>query len=134
MKYLKYFKESKSDIIFVRTNSFDNSGTINKLPYSGIQCFAIHQNDLDKYIKELELWGGNSSDVEVVDSTGLTPYALDYGKVHSWVMGDSDVLPELEVFNSSKHTMEFHRQGDKSMLEWISDLGLGRSCYQVILV
>jgi len=73
MKYLKYFKESKSDIIFVRTNSFDNSGTINKLPYSGIQCFAIHQNDLDKYIKELELWGGNSSDVEVVDSTGLTP-------------------------------------------------------------
>jgi len=133
-KYIKYFKESKDDIIFVRTNKFDNRGTINKLPYKGIQCFAINQNDLDKYKLELELWGGNNSDVVVVDSTGLTPYALDYNKVHSWVMGESDVLPDLLPFNSDIHTMNFTKMDSKSMLEWISDLGLGKSCYQVILV
>jgi hypothetical protein len=133
-KYIKYFKESKDDIIFVRTNKFDNTGTVNKLPYKGIQCFAINQNDLVKYKLELELWGGSESDVVVVDSTGLTPYALDYNKVHSWVMGESDILPDLLPFNSDIHTMNFTKMDSKSMLEWISDLGLGKSCYQVILV
>ncbi len=45
-KYIKYFKESKDDIIFVRTNKFDNRGTINKRKIKKkmkdtIQCMVI---------------------------------------------------------------------------------------------
>lgn len=133
MKHLKSFNESQRDIIFVRTSKFDNTGTTNKLPYGGIQCFAIYQNDLDKYRKELELWGGDSKDIQIVDNSGLVPYALDYNKCHQYVMGESGELPQPEPFNPDKHTMKFHRREGKSMLDWISDLGLGKECYQVIL-
>ena len=133
MKYLKFFNESQRDIIFVRTLKFDNWGTTNKLPYKGIQCFAIYQNDLDKYRKELELWGGDSSDIQIVNSNGLVPYALNYNKCHQYVMGESEELPKPETFNPDKHVMTFHKMHGKSMLEWISDLGLGRECYQVII-
>lgn len=133
MKHLKSFNESYTDIIFVRTSKFDNTGTINKLPYRGIQCFAISQNDLDKYRKELELWGGSSGDIQIVDNDNLVPYALDYQKCHQYVMGESGEVPKLEPFNPDKHVMKFHKRDGKSMLEWISDLGLGKDCYQVIL-
>jgi hypothetical protein len=61
-------KENINDdkIIFVRTKNFDNTGTLNKLPYDGIQCWAIYENDLDKYIEELELWGGKKKNVEII--------------------------------------------------------------------
>ena len=133
MKHLKSFNESQIDVIFVRTSKFDNTGTTNKLPYNGIQCFAIYQNDLDKYRKELELWGGDSNDIQIVDNDNLVPYALDYNKCHQYVMGESKELPKPEPFNPDRHTMKFHRREGKSMLDWISDLGLGKECYQVIL-
>jgi glycosyltransferase involved in cell wall biosynthesis len=56
-EYLYENNENSKEIVFVRTKKFNNKGTINKLPYNGIQCWAIYENDLEKYIKELELWG-----------------------------------------------------------------------------
>ena len=65
----EFLNESINDdnIIFVRTKNFDNTGAFNKLPYDGIQCWAIYENDLVKYIDELELWGGKKKNVEIPD-------------------------------------------------------------------
>jgi hypothetical protein len=119
----------KNDIIFVRTKNFDNTGTINKLPYNGIQCWAIYENDLQKYIDELELWGGKNKDVEIIDSNGYRIFALNYPQTHKYVMGEIDELLELEPFDVQKHILRFKKQGEKSMLEYVSDMK-----YQIILM
>ena len=127
----EYLNENvqKNDIIFVRTKNFDNTGTINKLPYNGIQCWAIYENDLQKYTDELELWGGKSKDVEIIDSNGYRIFALNYPQTHKYVMGEIDELPELEPFDVQKHILRFKKQGEKSMLEYVSDMK-----YQIILM
>lgn len=119
----------KDNIIFVRTKKFDNTGTFNKLPYNGIQCWAIYENDIQKYIDELELWGGKNKDVEVIDSNGYKIFALNYPQTHKYVMGEIDGLPKLEPFDVQKHILKFKKQGEKSMLEYVSDMK-----YQIILM
>ncbi len=121
-------EETRSEYIFVRYDNFDNSVTKRKLPYKGIQCWCIYEDDLDKYITELELWGGDRKSISIMDGEGYNKYALDYTKTHNYVMGDSDVLPELEKFNPNKHIMRFIKQPEKSMLEYIADMK-----YQIIL-
>ena len=76
----EFLNESINDdnIIFVRTKNFDNTGTLNKLPYDGIQCWAIYENDLDKYIVELELWGGKKKNVEIINPSGHDIFALNF--------------------------------------------------------
>jgi hypothetical protein len=123
----------KNDVIFVKTKNFDNTGTLNKLPYEGIQCWAMYRNDLDKYIEELELWGGNRKNVEIINSTGYSIFALDYPMVHKYVMGEVDEVPKLIPFDSKKHTMKYIEQHGKSMLKYVSELGMGKLCYQIIL-
>ena len=117
-----------NDIVFVRTNNFDNRGTIRKLPYDGIQCWCILREDLDKYINELELWGGNKRDVEMVNPVGFKTFAVNYPMAHKYVMGESNEIPKLESFNVNKHRLKFIKQHEKSMLEYIADL-----TYQIIL-
>lgn len=126
MKHLKKF-ENKNDIIFVRTENFDNKGAVNKLPYNGIHCWCIYKNDYKKYINELELWGGYEKNVKIIEPTNEI-YALDYYKAHKYVMGESSEIPELEIFNKYKHTMNFIKQDTKSMLEYIADMK-----YQIIM-
>ena len=121
-------EETRSEYIFVRYDNFDNSGTKRKLPYKGIQCWCIYEDDLDKYITELELWGGNRYDVRIINGNEFNKYELDYTNTHNYVIGDSDVLPELEKFNPNKHIMRFIKQPEKSMLEYIGDMK-----YQIIL-
>ena len=136
VKNFKHFVNEKINdgkIIFVRTKNFDNSGTVNKLPYEGIQCWAIYEGDLDKYIEELELWGGRKKNVEVINPNGFNIYALNYPEAHKYVMGETDNVPELEPFNETKHRMKYIKQGEKSMLEYASELGLNKLCYQIIL-
>jgi hypothetical protein len=134
MKQMKNFKqfvnESVNDekIIFVRTKNFNNSGTVNKLPYEGIQCWAIYETDLDKYIEELELWGGNKKNVEIINPIGFSIYALNYTEAHKYVMGEISNPPKLEKFDDVKHRLNFIKQGGKSMLAYASDLS-----YQIIL-
>lgn len=120
-------------IIFVRTKNFNNTGTINKLPYDGIQCWAIYKNDLDKYINELEFWGGNRKDIEIINPTGYNIFAINYPKAHKYVMGETNEVPELIPYNKTEHTMQYIKQGNKSMLEYISELGLNKMCYQILL-
>lgn len=119
----------KNDIIFVRTKKFNNTGTINKLPYNGIHCWTIYRNDLQKYIDELELWGGKKKDVEIIDSNNYSIFALDYPQTHKYVMGEIDNLPKLEPFDVQKHILKFKKQGKKCMLEYLSDMK-----YQIILM
>ena len=121
-------EETRGKYIFVRYDKFDNIGTKRKLPYKGIQCWCIYEDDLDKYITELELWGGDRKSITIMDGEGYTKYALDYTKTHNYVMGDSDVLPELEKFNPNKHIMIFIKQPKKSILEYVADMK-----YQIIL-
>jgi hypothetical protein len=121
-------EETRWKYIFVRYDKFDNIGTKRKLPYKGIQCWCIYEDDLDKYITELELWGGDRKSITIIDGEGYTKYALDYTKTHNYVMGDSDVLPELEKFNPNKHIMRFIKQPKKSILEYVADMK-----YQIIL-
>jgi hypothetical protein len=47
--------ENNDDYVFIRTEKFDNKGTVNKLPYEGIHCWFIKKNDIPKYTQELEL-------------------------------------------------------------------------------
>jgi len=133
MKYIKLFEGFDSKIIFVRTRNFDNTGTKRKLPYDGVQCWCISENDLDNYIKELELWGGNRNDIEIIDPIGYDIYALNYPKTHKYVMGEAGELPELEPFNQEKHRMKYIKQGEKSILKYVSELGANELCYQIIL-
>lgn len=118
----------KNEIIFIRTKKFNNEETINKLPYDGIQCWCIFKNDFDKYITELELWGGNKKDVEIIPSDGFNIFALYYPLAHKYVMGETDKVPELEPFNVHKHRMKFIKQGEKSMLDYVADMK-----YQILL-
>lgn len=119
----------KNDIIFVRTKQFDNTGTNRELPYDGIQCWAIYENDLQKYIDELELWGGKQKDVEIIDLNDYKAFALDYPQTHKYVMGEIDELPKLEPFDVQKHILTFKKQGEKSMLEYTAVMK-----YQIILM
>lgn len=129
MKYLKLYEDFKEeDIIFVRTKKFNNNGTTNSLPYSGIQCWAIYGKDLEKYIIELELWGGRRKDVEIINTIGYNIFALDYQKAHKFVMGEISEPPELEIFDKQRHILLFVKQDGKSILEYIANIE-----YQVIL-
>ena len=49
----------------------------------------------------------------------------------SWtvVMGESDEIPELESFNEQKHRLKYIKQGEKSMLAYISEMK-----YQIFLI
>jgi len=115
--------------IFVRTDDFNNTGTIRELPYNGIQCWCIYEDDFDKYIEELELWGGNRKKVKVIDGDNYKKYAINYKMAHDYVMGNSDKIPELENFNPNEHIMKFIKQGKKSMLDYVADMK-----YQIILI
>lgn len=131
----EYLNESVNDdnIISVRTKNFDNTGTLNKLPYDGIQCWCIYENDLSKYIEELELWGGKKKNVEIINPSGYDIFALNYPMVHKYVMGETDEIPELIQFNKNIHVMRYIKQSGKSMLEYVSELGMGKMCYQILL-
>jgi hypothetical protein len=118
-----------NNIIFVRTTKFDNTGAVNKLPYDGIHCWAIRKKDFEKYINELELWGGRRKDVEIINPNGYDIFALEYPKTHNYVMGQTDKIPKLEKFNKEKHILSFIKQDKNSMLPYISDMK-----YQVLLV
>jgi hypothetical protein len=121
-------EETRGKYIFVRYDKFSNRGTKRKLPYKGIQCWCIYEDDLDKYITELELWDGDRKYISIIDGEGYDKYALDYTKTHNYVMGNSDVLPELEKFNPNKHIMRFHKKPENFMLEYVADMK-----YQIIL-
>ena len=114
--------------IFVRSDDFDNTGTKRKLPYEGIHCWCIYEKDLEKYIKELELWGGNKKSVRVINGDKYNKYAINYKMAHNYVMGNSDDIPKLEKFDTDKHIIKFIKQGKKSMLEYIADMK-----YQILL-
>ena len=131
----EFLNESVNDdnIIFVRTKNFDNTGTLNKLPYDGIQSWCIYENDLSKYIEELELWGGKKKNVEIINPSGYDIFALNYPMVHKYVMGETDEIPELIQFNKNIHVMRYIKQSGKSMLEYVSELGMGKMCYQILL-
>ena len=122
-------EETERNYIFVRTDDFDNTGTIRKLPYDGIHCWCIYEDDFDKYIEELELWGGSRKKVRIVDGDNYKKYAINYKMTHDYVMGDSDEIPELENFNPNKHIMKFIKQSKKSMLSYVADIR-----YQIILL
>lgn len=102
-----------------------------KLPYKGVQCFAIFLNDLEKYYDELELWGGNRKDVEILSNDNYNTYAINYIKTHKYIMGELTL--NLELFDKTKHVMKFHKQDKKSMLMYASDLMLNKKCYQILL-
>lgn len=128
MKNFNQFLNEKN-IIFVRTNKFDNSNTVRKLPYNGIQCWAIYKKDFDKYVKELELWGGNKDDIEILNTNGYEIFALNYKKSHDYVIGKIKEPPKLIPFNK-KFVMKFIKQKNKkNMLEYVSELGMGKLCY-----
>ena len=120
-------------VIFVRTKNFDNTGTLNKLPYDGIQCWCIYEDDLDKYIEELELWGGKKKNVEIINPRGYDIFALNYPMTHKYVMGETDEIPKLIRFNKNTHVMKYIKQSGKSILEYVSELGAGKMCYQILL-
>ena len=120
--------ENNDDYVFIRTEKFDNKGTVNKLPYEGIHCWFIKKNDIPKYTQELELWGGNEKDIRIVYSKGKEIYAINYPQAHKYVMGEIDEAPKLEPFNEHKHRLKFIKQGDKSMIPYVSDMK-----YQIIL-
>ena len=122
-------EETEQNYIFVRTDDFDNTGAIRKLPYDGIHCWCIYEDDFDKYIEELELWGGSRKKVRIVDGDNYKKYAINYKMTHDYVMGDSDEIPELENFNPNKHIMKFIKQSKKSMLSYVADIR-----YQIILL
>lgn len=121
-------------IIFVRTRNFDNQGTTKKLPYEGIQCWAIYEDDFGKYVDELELSGGRRKNVEIINPAEFDVYALNYRKAHKYVMGQTEEIPQLEPFDETKHILKFNKTEPKHMLEYASDLLNGVLCYQIILV
>ena len=121
-------EEVKDKYIFVRTDDFDNTGTMRELPYDGIHCWCIYEKDLDKYIEELELWGGNRKKVKIVNGENYNKYAINYKMAHDYVMGESDKLPKLEKFNPDEHIMRFEKQKEKSMLDYVADMK-----YQILL-
>lgn len=131
----EYLNEQKNNdkIIFVRTKNFDNTGTFNKLPYNGIQCWCIYEDDLGKYIEELEIWGGKRKNIEIINPSGYDVFALNYPMTHKYVMGETDEIPKLIPFNKKIHVMKFIKQNGKSILKYVSELGMSKMCYQILL-
>ena len=129
MKIGEIYESIANKLLFVRTNNFNNKGTKRKLPYDGIQCWCIYEKDLTKYIQALELWGGSEKDIEIISSDDFKIFALDYSLAHKYVMGETDIVPELEPFNVNKHRLKFIKQGEKSMLEYVANMK-----YQIILI
>jgi len=124
------YKDKSKKIIFIKYTKFDNSDTVNRIPF-GKSLWAIYENDLEKYISELELWGGKKEDVEIMSSefTGVF-FALDYKKTHKYIMGESSEKPKLEIFDNNKHILRFNKSNDsKSMLKYYADMK-----YQVLSV
>ncbi|MCX6822071.1 MAG: hypothetical protein NTW30_04820 [Candidatus Aenigmarchaeota archaeon] len=122
--------EYANEIIFVRTDKFNNSGTVRELPYKGIQCFAIYKSDFEKYIEQLELYGGNRKHVKIVDPSGFKIYALSYNdKADKYVFGKSDEVPELEPFNGQKHVLKFKKMPPKTIPTYYAE-----PYYQIILM
>jgi hypothetical protein len=72
--------------------------------------------------------GGNKKDIELINSNGYEIFALDYTKAHKYVMGESDIIPKLEPFNKEKHILNFLKQGEKSLIEYVAEMK-----YQIIL-
>jgi hypothetical protein len=122
-------ENTKEDFVFIRTEKFDNTGTINKLPYDGIHCWYIKKTDISKYIEELELWGGNRKDVTIVNPDNKEVYAVDYDQAHKYVMGETNKIPKLQEFDENKHRLRFVKQVGKSMIPYVAD-----KKYQIILI
>jgi hypothetical protein len=122
-------EEMEQKYIFVRTDDFDNTGTVKELPYDGIHCWCIYEKDFDKYIIELELWGGNKDMVRIVNGDRYKKYVINYKMAHNYVMGYDDEIPKLQIFNPNKHIMEFIKQGEKSILKYAADMK-----YQILLI
>jgi hypothetical protein len=128
MKYIN--SRDTFDIVFIRFDKFDNSGTVRSLPYDGIHCWCIYKEDIEKYITELEFWNGDRKLVRILNiNKNDSIYAIDYKLAHNYVIGDSDIIPKLEVFDRKKHVMNFIKQDEKSMLKYISDMK-----YQILVL
>ena len=118
MKYIlteeQIISNYPDNILFVKYKLFDNSQTVRKLPYDGISAWAVRKIDLNKYKRLLDFikqhhpeLGGGSENIEIVNPSGKKIFALDYDKVDSYVLGDSDEIPELEKFEPNKHKLDF---------------------------
>jgi hypothetical protein len=119
MKYIITEQQAIStgpgNVVFVKYKLWDNSNAKRELPYPGVSAWAVKKKDLSKYLKYFDFikevhpeMGGGSENIEIVNPSGKSIYALDYKKSDAYVIGLSDEKPELEKFDPSKHTLGFN--------------------------
>lgn len=112
MNNIKIFEKFISDnVIFLRNVRYDNSTTKRKLPYMGIQCWAINENDIEYFYNQSYYTGrgstGDRKNYVEVNPIGFDIYALDFKQAHEYVMGLRPEPPVPELFDAIIHTLRF---------------------------
>jgi hypothetical protein len=121
-------------VVFFRTDTYNNSECIRKIPYEGKSYWpvkAIHKKRFERYIKYAKP-NHVFYYIELPEDSLYKVKALNFDKVNKYVTGASKTIPKIEEFDHKKHctTFDFHPlvktgQFSKNELEY-----LGFSAYE----
>lgn len=102
----------KNKVIFVRYHMFDNSKCTRLFPYDGESWFVIKSTHFKRFLRFVqgspeELTPANDlknwTIVKSEDMKYKEIYGLDFQKINSYVMGETEEIPPLEKFSPSLH-------------------------------
>lgn len=105
-----------SKVIFYRYNKFNNDQCKRQFPFEGKSWFvvkSIHHKRLIKSILGSPESIGDVHDMDnwefatMEDLKGKEIYGLDFRKINAYVMGESDIIPDLEEFAPNVHTTKW---------------------------
>lgn len=96
-------------LIFYRFEKYNNSECVRKLPHNGKSWWVIeecYEELLVEFFSHLYKHGVNPKDITVVREENMVynnMHVLDFRIANKYVLGESDVIPELVEFDETKH-------------------------------
>jgi hypothetical protein len=97
-------------LTFCRNEFYDNSECVRRLPYEGQSWWVLQTNHV---LRHKQFLLGNNIDISTfryVKATDLKfnkIYALNHNDVNSYVVGNTNKVPELLEFNQNEHVFKF---------------------------
>lgn len=109
-------KDDMSKVVFVKYLKFNNDKCIRTFPYQGESWWVIKSIHYNRFIKLITDKTNPDKDftnrknwkiVEGEDMKGKDIYSIDYKLMNSYVVGESDIIPELIPFNPKLHCSDW---------------------------
>lgn len=117
-------------LTFCRNEYYDNSECLKKLPYEGQSWWGLQTKHVLRH-KQYLLGNGidvsNFKYVKAVDLKFNEIYAINFYEANSYVLGDSNKVPELLEFNRDEHVVKF-RESDIIQLGFYSKTTVKNMC------